>query len=271
MKKVIIKLKEFVKKHESLHMKLAPIYLSYKRYKKLFYKFIDTKKDNEKLMVDIGAGTCFHRHWRNMEFPTKFYTQSKLVGVDYKYDLSSNKRFPFPDNSVSFFNSSNTFEHIPQEFCEFDFNEIYRCLKPKGAFRIQVPDIDCVYGAFGRRDEQFFRKRFLSFKNMEESFLLYFAAYFKDKVSPEELLKNYRNKNKEEFLNFYTEMVPREYQKENSGNHINWWDYNKLSKMLTNAGFTNVYRASFNNSKFIELKEMDSLHPETSIFIEAIK
>lgn len=273
MKNITNLIKESIKSNSCLHKFIAPLYLKYKSRKKKFYQIIDKKKDDKKLMVDIGAGTCFHRHWKIMEFPSEFYNPNQLVNIDYKHDLTSSKRYPFSDNLVSFFFSANTFEHVPDEFCQHNFNEIYRCLKNGGAFRIQVPDIDCVYNAFGIKNKQFFKKRFPcpSGMTMKESFLYYFAAYLKDKIPEEEFQRNYKRMKKEKFLDFYTGQVPRESQKGHEGNHINWWDYDKLSKMLKKAGFKEIYRSANRGSKFMEMKNIDSIHPETSLFAEAVK
>jgi len=243
-------------------------------YLKLLFKHIDKKRDDHNLMINIGGGNFFRRHWRVLDFPAQWYNYKSRI-IDYKFDLTSNKPLPFSDNSVAFFYSSHTLEHIPQEFCQHILDEIYRCLKPGGAVRITVPDLDFAYKAFGKRNIGFFVK-YLG-QNIEEKFLCFFASYMMDKVSPKELWKNYKRLKKEEFCDFYAQQIPRRYQKQFTGYHINWWNYNKIRRMLIKAGFKNVYRSTEQRSRFSEMRGVgkywgfDSTHPELSLFAEAVK
>jgi len=132
---VINNIKSFIKKQEVLYNFLRKLYIIITNIililKKIFFKFIDRNIDNQNLNINIGGGRWVRRHWKVLDFPSQHYNYYSAI-IDYKHDLTSNKPFPFPDNSVCFFYSSHTFEHIPQEFCQYVFNEIYRCLKPGG-------------------------------------------------------------------------------------------------------------------------------------------
>ena len=81
---------------------------------------------------------------------------------------------------------------------------------------------------------------------------------------------------KHEFADYYTEKIPRDSQKKMVGNHINWWNYEKISKMLTGAGFRKVYRSTPGGSHFTEMKAggkngFDYTRPEISLFVEAVR
>ena len=91
--------------------------------KKNYFKKIDRKEDSEKIMINIGGGNYFRRHWKVLDFPSKWY--SHFPGsIDIEFDLTNGKKFPVKDNSVTFFYSSHTLEHIPQEYCQHILNEI---------------------------------------------------------------------------------------------------------------------------------------------------
>ena len=109
-------------------------------------------------MVDIGAGYSFRRHWKNMDYPTSHYVFLSGV-VDYKFNLSSKKLFPFKSDSVNFFYSSHTFEHILQPYIPFIFKEIFRCLKPNGAVRITMPDFKLACNAFKENNIDFYMNK----------------------------------------------------------------------------------------------------------------
>jgi len=89
---------------------------------------------------------------------------------------------------------------------------------------------------------------------------------------------------KEKFADFYTQQIPQDSQRKNTGNHINWWNYDKIYKMLIKAGFKNVYRSTaqgshfsemlgmgFNSNYFAWMSGFDVTHPELSFFVEAVK
>ena len=94
----------------------------------------------------------------------------------------------------------------------------------------------------------------------------------KDKVPPEELRKNLTSMGKGDFADCYTRQIPRDSQKIFTGYHINWWNYEKLRRMLKQAGFREIYRSPEQGSRFTEMRGVgrhcgfDSTHPEVSFF-----
>jgi len=274
-------IKNFVKSHPALYS----VWGSYKRIlhpyvkilNKQFLKTIDSKMDEKKLMVNIGGGRFSRRHWRVMDFSHEHYSY-KMGVVDYNYDLTSMLPFPLKDNQVSFFYSINTIEHIPQECCQHVFNEIFRCLKPSGAVRLVTPDFDIAKQAFLSNDPNFATKWYEG--TIENRFLLTFAKYFTvvEKLSAEYIREKLKTMSFEELADWLTNRIPREVQKENPGWHINWWNFEKLNKMLKKSGFKNVYRSSPGESKFEEIRgggdirtAFDHNHGDISIFVEAVK
>jgi hypothetical protein len=63
---------------------------------------------------------------------------SKLYGKDILHDIRT--ALPFHDNSVIGFQSQDVFEHIAYEKVPFILDEIFRCLRPGGPFRLSLPD-----------------------------------------------------------------------------------------------------------------------------------
>lgn len=271
---VSVKFKEFIKNHILLLHFAIKLRTITRLIKKLLFKLIDKKTDDLNLLINVGGGEYVRRQWKVLDYPTQHYSYCRLF-IDYRFDLTTNKSLPFSDNSVAFFYSAHTLEHIPQEFCKHILDEIYRCLKNGGAIRITMPDFDLAYSAFGKNDIDFFVK--YAGENIKKKFLNFFATYMEGKESPEELRKRYNSMEKEEFADFYTQQIPRVSQKISCGNHINWWNYEKLERMLAQAGFKNIYRSSVQGSRFSEMRGVgrncgfDSTHPELSLFVEAVK
>lgn len=262
------------KKVSSYRLKKKFIREIYLAVKIQLIKLIFRRIDNNKLMINIGGGTFFRKHWRVLDYPFDRYAYPSYY-IDYVFDLASNKPLPFEDNLVQFFYSSHTIEHIPQERCQHIFNEIYRCLKRNGAVRLTMPDFDKGYEAYANNDENFFKKLYNG-DNIKERFLNFFATFLEKKISTKEFRQNFEEMKRDQFADYYTSKIPRDWQ-EGGGEHINWWNFQKAEKMLIKAGFETVYRSTAQKSRFAEMRGIgyktgfDSTHPEISVFIEAIK
>jgi hypothetical protein len=73
-------------------------------------------------------------------------------------------------------------------------------------------------------------------------------------------------------LDFFTSKC--EFQPERPGNHITWWNHTKLQRFLEQAGFQQVYRSGYMQSRCPLMRrsaQFDSTHPQMSIYIEAVR
>ena len=248
--------------------------LSGRLARRYLYRGIDSLGGQRKLMINVGGGNYFRRHWKVLDFPSPHYAWSRTA-IDYPHDLTSASPFPLSDESVAFYFSSHTLEHIPQEHVGHVLREMWRTLEPGGAARFTMPDFDIAYAALLARDEEALCQ--WPGRNIEERFLDFFATYWKDKVSPEALAADVRAMSKTELAEHYTHRIPRESQRESPGHHINWWNHDKLAAMLEEAGFRSVYRSTRQGSLFSELRGhgrntgFDSTYPAVSLFVEAVK
>lgn len=282
MVKIVNVAKQFIKKHRLLLAFFRGIKSFLHRLnflmsalKKMLFKVLD--KNSDLLLINIGGGNFVRRKWKVLDnpMPSGSYYDYNNIFIDYSFDLTSGKSLPFLDNSVSLFYSSHTFEHVPQEYCQDIFDDIFRSLKKGGAIRFTMPDFDLVYNAFGKRDAEIFEM--YPHNNLEDRFLRFFSTYFINNISLKEFQSNYNNMSREEFADFYTKKIPRSSQSVHPENHINWWNYDKLEKMLVKSGFSEVYRSHEQGSRFEEMRGgkgcsgFDTTHPEISLFVEAIK
>jgi predicted SAM-dependent methyltransferase len=259
------KIKKFVKSNKVLFGIINPFFQVYRKIpvtlriaKKKIFRLTE---NNKNLMVNIGAGQWVRRNWKVLEFNSAYYSSF----IDYDFDLMSNKQLPFLDNSVYLFYTSHTFEHLPQNNCEHILKEAHRCLKTGGGIRITVPDFDRAYNLF------------LKGELSARDFLDVFATFFKDKVDYKKVMSNFSSMSKEKFADYYSNKVPTKSQRENCGNHLNWFTNDKLIRMLKKAGFKAVYVSKEQESKFPEMRGrgfftgFDSTYPKKSLFVEAIK
>ncbi|MBT3305692.1 MAG: methyltransferase domain-containing protein [Alphaproteobacteria bacterium] len=283
----------------AIKFKIIPILLFIRKY---IYELLSIGPGAGKEMINVGGGIFLRPHWKNMEYSSPWYPMLKR---HMHYDVNLwDANFPLEDNSVSFVYSSHTLEHIPQEFCQKILNEMYRVLMPGGALRITVPDFDLLYKAASTNDKTLLGEqlgKFLGPEGMDvdgtthhditilEVMLTEIAGERVRKVDPGQLISNFQNMKPEKFADYYTSQASREVQKKNFGFHINWFNENKLVSMFKKAGFSSPYRSTPQGSKFLELRGeggwlakgnrfsmdrrlgIDTSHPETSVFVEAVK
>lgn len=256
--------------------------------RKRLYSFLRPDLEREKLMINLGGGLFFRPFWKVMDYVSPYYPFARQY-IDYDIDLFSQPRLPLEDNAVAFYYSAHTLEHIPQEYCQNVFNEIYRTLKPGGAVRINVPDYDQIRDAADRGDAAYFYKQVGRGLSFEEAVIEQIATEYVGQENPDDLRAAYQSMSPEEFADHYTGMASRDVQIEKGGYHINWFHYDKMAAMLRDAGFSDIRKCRAQNSQFQELRGeggplalgdffeikrmlgMDTTHPDRSLYVEARK
>jgi hypothetical protein len=223
----------------------------------------------QRLLVNIGAGSWYVRDWRILEYRGPWYNFYAPGFIDYGHDLTSNNPFPFADHSVHLFYCEHVIEHLKDEWCEHLFREVFRSLERGGGFRLVMPDADLIYDRLLKRDTEFF-KSWMDRDNssLEEAFCTLVAqSRHLDKTEFDRRLSTMA---KHDFLDWCKEGL--EYDWTRAGEHINWFDYEKLSGMLQAVGFRNVRRNEAQESQFQEARgRRFDTRPSYSLHIDCIK
>jgi predicted SAM-dependent methyltransferase len=237
------------------------------------------------LYINIGAGNFYHPYWHNVDTPNAYYANSQKGRLHIQYDLTSRQPFPFGNDSVKVAYTSHVIEHIHNEDVEYLFREVYRCLQPGGYFRITCPDIDLEYEAYCRGDSAFWKwpNAYGIFNtSIEQKFLDHFATALTEshpyengkKYSDQEVRDILNRMPKEEALDHFINQFSSEIQKDYAGDHINWFNCDKISTMLRKANFTHLYESRYGQSHCAILRDkhyFDSTCPELSLYIECRK
>ena len=72
--------------------------------------------------------------------------ERKYIGWEnYDREIDMRNPLPFEDNSIDYFFTNHALEHVDIHSGYKLLQEMYRCLKPEGAIRMQVPDIHRIY------------------------------------------------------------------------------------------------------------------------------
>lgn len=282
----MIKLLRFLKM--SANRLLAPLGIEARRIPKEILdvsEYEELERPEVPRYVNIGAGGFFHPYWHNLDNPNDYYSDSQKGRLHIQYDLTSHQALPFDDNSLKVAYSSHVIEHIHDDDVEYLFHEIYRCLRPSGYFRITCPDMDLEYDAYRRGDASFWKwpNAYGIFNtSIEQKFLDHFATaltethpYMKCEKCSNEYVRNAFDKlPKEEAFELFVKKLPREIEKNFTGDHINWFNSAKIIKMLKRANFSNIRESKFGQSHCAILRDkrlFDSTCPELSLYIECQK
>lgn len=247
---------------------------------------------------NIGAGSFRHPAWTNVDHPSAWYQVAQSGGLDLAWDALAIEPLPIESDVAEIVYTSHTIEHVTDPAAENLFGEAHRVLKPGGVFRLTMPNIDLGYAAW-RRDDRFYfdwidrysapaeytrigLRMPMNQASTAQVFLWHFASAAStlhvdgapERIGDGELRRLFESLPYEQALNQCTAKCPVEVQKRHPGNHINWWNADKLARCLTEAGFTDVRRSGYAQSQCPVLRDtryFDNTRPSVSLYMEAVK
>ena len=249
-------------------------------------------KKNQKL-INIGAGNFSHPKWINLEYSTEWY--DKLPGNFISYNLTSNEIWPLENNSVDAYYCSHVIEHILKEDVERMVVNAFKSLKKGGVLRITCPDASILYDACKNKDYSYFADQ-INFYSLKENYKHQYKnsllnAEIEDllvdviatsrcnlrlnSVEPVDTLtikEKLESISKNEFLDWLTEKLL--FDPKRAGEHITWWDYDKLKAVCKDAGFVDIKKSAYLQSSIGAMRIpnlFDSRHPHKSFYIECTK
>lgn len=237
--------------------------------------------------LNVGGGDFVREHWRVLDYHTDWYDYDEVF-VDHDVDLEERDRWPIPDDSHDLVYSSHTLEHLTNATVRHTLEEMHRVLKPGGGVRINVPDIGLACRWYeadttawftdvwleGYEDDVYFADgKCPPGYELEFYLLSFFATYLArvrhDETDFEAVREDYRRLERDAFLNRYAGRIRDEWQAEYPGWHRNWFDHDRLARLLREAGFTDVVRSRCRQSRHPELCTSQFDHrPHISLFVE---
>lgn len=220
--------------------------------------------------INLGAGDWAYIRWKGLD------ARSLATGR-----ITEQTELPIRSNSLRYAYSSMFFEHIDDATAENLLREVFRCLKPRGVFRIVVPDFEKCLVAYRTGDHDFFDSvwgmtpRYENWlqhgvePTLENKILYAFASYdngidlpdwqwppwhydpryFAGPPSAEE--KEVRQMalslGSEKFSAYAVSKVPEDRRLTSMG-HINAYTTEKLERLGKDAGYAAVIQRSFRDS-----------------------
>lgn len=272
---------QIVAKNEALDVN------AYSRFKK--------QSINERLFFNVGAGSFSHPYWTNIDYQSPAYKE--MQGNFIEHNLMNFEALPIESDTAECIYSSHTVEHVTNKAVEALFRESFRCLKKGGVIRITTPDVELNYAAYQNKDRSYYY--FADMHSGEGSFEDKFKIPYNQfsfpqlflhqiagqlvpndirkggagiKLSDDEIEKIISSNSFEDACDIFIRMC--KFDSSQANNHVNWWSYDKLKRMLSEAGFEVVYRSGYGQSRMNILRDtnyFDNTHPAISLYVEAIK
>jgi len=264
----------------------------------LYYRLYGEESVKKRSFYNIGAGGFRHPAWKNVDCPSDWYSNATTGNIDIPHDLESPDPIPVDTGTAEIIYTSHTIEHITNNAAQKLFREAFRMLKPGGVFRATTVNIDLEVRAYLNNDRDYFYwiddysveknwKRAMYNKPMnkaslEQIFLVHFASSTstlhadgaKERISDEDIKRVFSDMSVPDALDYCISKSDPEVQKKYPGNHINWWNKEKLVSSLESAGFNNIHLSAHGQSYCPPLRNLDffdGTRPKNSIYIECIK
>ena len=242
-----------------------------------FYEIYPKTSLEEKRFFNIGPGNFKHKYWTNVDKLSDWYSEDNK-NCDLEYDMLKKDSLPIEDSSAEIIYSSHVIEHVWDEHAEFFMKESFRALKQGGIFRVTCPDIELAIKAVNNYDIGFFRA--LGYPHsLKECFAWYYSNILDpevpEKITSEELNRIFTEKKDLHFVCEYLSKISNlEFQNKRVGLHVNWFNENKVIKMLEEAGFQIIEPSRFLQSQAAVLRDQryfDNTFPMMSLYVEAVK
>jgi len=222
-----------------------------------------------RLMVNVGAGAWYTAGWKVLDHSGSWYGGHRPL-IDYEHDLHGTAPMPFADRSVHLFYSEHVLEHLPDDCDLRALKEMHRCLVDGGGCRIVVPDADLLVERLRARDHAFFRRLVPDRPDCIEEQFLVLIAHPRSCIDVRRLREQVAALPQNDFLDLYTRAMRYDYAR--AGEHINWFNFEKLRAMLAAAGFRDIVRSSPQASIFQEIRgPMFDTRPSYSLHVDALK
>lgn len=240
--------------------------------------------------INIGAGSFRHPYWTNVDYLSDWYANQQADGF-VGYDLTALAPLPFEAGSLQLAYSSHTIEHVGSAATANLLSECHRVLTPCGGVRITCPDAALLYRSVAGGHRSYWRWRepwFLGPLSTARSlaevtlwdFLVReiatprcrFYVHCKDPLQPAQVQAWFHALSPPAFLDRLVEGLAFDGQR--PGDHIAWWNEDKLIAMMRQAGFKTVYASRRNQSLFAPLTHpalFDRTQPHNSLYVEAMR
>jgi hypothetical protein len=225
------------------------------------------------------------------DFPPE-WTSVSFEGGDIPLDLET--EYSFNLNDVRFAYSAHTIEHLSDDAVRRLFANLIKSMRKGGVIRVECPDLDLLlddYKCVHNKDRKVTRRmmELVERWNMDKVDPVYAQEHIKlmagivsysdhkrnamltPLCSAEEFHEKLASGSNEEFGDWAVSLLTPE-QLRDSHLHRNWFNFGKLRRFLTAAGFSDVVRCEAAQTRHGFRMNINRTHRSwCSVYVEAIK
>ena len=257
---------------------------------------------NQRPFINFGPGNFRHKYWQTadkiyVENGGKRWSESRGKNfreeIDHEWDMYEQEPIKVENGSIEVAYASHIVEHAWDLDCFFFFRDVHRILRKGGAFRLTAPNIDLGLRAAKNKDYSYYgypqflrggryRERALGPLNgrlpiewfVIENCSLLVREENSTFLKPDECVEFlWSDDDVYKTLDRASELSDRSLN-EKVAAHVNWFNPEKISRMLKQAGFSDVHLSSYGQSICPVLRDtryFDNTSPLVSWYIDAIK
>lgn len=258
-----------------------------------YIDYFGTLSNAKRSCFNIGAGIWRHEAWTNIDLPPQSEEFAKIQAPCIFHDLVRSDDLPILDNSAEFIYASHVIEHLPDVYANRLFVSACKAMKQGGVFRVTTgPDADTDYAALLRRDKNWwyfyddadYASAIMNLGplSLTDRWLLHLATP-RSNYSSAPCSRKYGSMEVEALIDKYggdPVMVRNiltdglEFNIHHPGDHLSWWNAEKLIRQLQNAGFGLIEKSAYGQSRssfMRDLSHFDTTYPQISLYVEAVK
>lgn len=242
---------------------------------------------------NIGAGSWQHEAWTNIDLPPQSEEFAKIQAPCIYHNLVESEDLPIEPRSAELLYTSHVIEHLPDIHASKLFASAFRAMREGGIVRVVTgPDADTDYAALLREDKSwwyFYAESDYSDAIMEhgamsltDKWLLHLAtprSYYsrtlcnrKYRASEVEALIDTFKADPAQVRDILTAGL--QFNVQYPGDHLSWWNADKLIHKLLKAGFRVAEQSAYGQSRsgfMRDLRFFDTTYPHISLYVEAVK
>lgn len=236
------------------------------------------------LNLNIGAGNYLLTGFKSLDFYSQHYYQSRKDfdsnRINYNILLDD---IPYDDETVDCIYVSHVVEHLPDWAVLKLFKESFRVLKAGGVLRISTPDSKFLFNVSQFNNDywkwrlQSKRDSKLNGYSSQNDFLIEELAtpksYYYSNNIPEQVIDSERLRGSDYADTIEAAQKNLDFRPKFPGDHINQWDFDKVSTLAFDIGFNYCIESKYQGSvhQNLQRKDIDLTYPQLSLYVDLVK
>lgn len=237
--------------------------------------------------LNVGGGNFSHRDdgWLNLDYPFESQARKRDWNlIDIKHDLMFLIPLPIPADTLEAVYTEHLIEHLPEKMVEHLLNEVNRILKPGGWFRISCPNasvfVDILRSKCSFEDQLPGQWCPSKTNSREDIFIDALCTTLRTEYLPKNYIQalgkgyDWDLKKMMRRLEMFVPPIMHQQQTKRPGDHLSWWDYERLCSYTRDAGFNTISEPlKINQSQCEAFKAsyIDQTCPACSLRVECQK